>query len=118
MSVEENNRAIAKFMGVKHYPWGYRHENKPEKTYRSDDELKYDSSWSCLMPVVEKIAKINGCHVLLNPSELAQKTAWVTIEGKNRIGKKLFSHHGNILIDVTYKAVVEFIKWYNEQQKT
>ena len=110
MSVEENNRAIAKFMGVKHYPWGYRHENKPEKTYRSDDELKYDSSWSCLMPVVDKIEdNYDTEYVHLVPQ----------FEDDTKYQFRIFVSNTNVNGDnkreCFYKAVVEFIKWYNEK---
>ncbi len=58
------------------------------------DDLRYKTSWDCLMPVMRKIHKLKP--------------------------KNDFFIHITILnakIDVVYKAVVEFIKWYNLQSK-
>lgn len=54
--------------------------------------------WNTLMPVVEKIGRMNG---------LADK-----VERFNVIGMSIATS-----IHVAHKAVVEFIKWHNSQKK-
>ena len=91
----QENKLIAEFMGY-NYPGDF-----------NLDELMYRSSWDWLMPVVEKIESLGngvtiykkGCHV-------------------NDIG--IFSTNGfnhSSKIEQTWKACVEFIKWYNGQNK-
>jgi hypothetical protein len=109
----EGNKLIAEFMELEFISTCFVLINSSQRIHKRN--LKYNSSWDWLMPVVEKIAKINGCHVLMNPSELAQKTAWVSIEGnKTNSSKKQFHLHKKKLIDATYECIVLFIKWYNE----
>lgn len=67
---------------------------------------KFHSSWDWLMPVVEKIAKVG-----YSPFILSDKTAYIE-------GKHLSIHTGDSSLEATYKAVVEFIKWYNTLNKT
>lgn len=96
------NRLIAEFMGIPRCPiceedcCGYQFGAgliyKPE-------EMKYHTSWDWLMPVVEKIRKIED---------------ETDREGKN------FKHYQKVLsypiytpIETIWKAVVQFITWYN-----
>ena len=91
----ENNKLIAEFMGMT------TSDNDESmmifKTLQGNDimyidELKYHESWDWLMPVIENIA-----HLQLEPV--------VSIE--NALATRS--------IDDTYKAVVEFIKQYNDE---
>ena len=68
-----------------------------------ENELKYHSSWDWLIPVVEKIQSVNNEIKGKNYKDYSQKTI---IEGLLTIN-----------IDIVYKGVVEFIKWYNLCQK-
>lgn len=104
----ENNKLIAEFMGVDYVDIDTYLEN--------NKELQYHTSWDWLMPVVEKIEDIEcketstdlvGYH--LYDIEIRQNVT--TIHGTNieeTVGDKLFN---------TYQTVVEFIKWYNKQDR-
>lgn len=102
MSQEEiikYKRLIAKFMEWEDSPY----EHLPNRMYKTTLEIskhlnsfRYDSEWEELMPVVEKISKLHS------------------IEG-------LFKEYSKVteallLIDITalFKAVGEFIEWYNK----
>ena len=64
-------------------------------------EMKFHSSRDWLMPVVEKIehtsayVNVKGCHVKIS--------TWVDVNAPTKL-------------EAVHKAVVEFIKWYNEQK--
>lgn len=64
------------------------------------DDLKYHTSFDWLMPVVEKISKIHSINGLYRQYE--------------KVSEAL------LMIDISllFKAVVSFIKWYNENNKT
>ena len=72
----EDNKLIAEFMGV--------------------DELKYDTDWNCLMPVVEKCYNTKESYNLHKDIEDA-----FIYDIENRI-------------QAVYLSVVDFIKSYNE----
>lgn len=63
----------------------------------SIDELKYDSSWDWIMPVVEKIDKV--CGIDLH-------------EWDNSVNEALITKN----INIVYREVIAFIKWYNETE--
>ena len=63
-----------------------------------DTTFKYHTSWDWLMPVVQKICKLH------RPSK-----EYFLIE-------KLYQSCFDNTPIKTYKAVVEFIKWYNENK--
>lgn len=72
-------------------------------------QLKFDTSWDWLMPVVEKIedlmylVEIKSENVIITHNYKAV----VIIDGVRKgFNKK----------QATFKAVVEFIKWYNENK--
>lgn len=91
MSIKESNKMIAEFMGL-----------LPKIKYH-----KYNSDWNLLMPVVEKIDGLlmddNFVTMQMNRTLIEMPEHGLTIEGL-----------GNSWIEATYKAVVEFIKRYNE----
>lgn len=106
--MKENNEIIAEFMGGKwQCIWIFDGNNGlPQNT----TNLMFDRSWDWLMPVVEKInnTKVNGeridviiyrrtCHIN-DPEQIIIETT------------------GEDMLSCTYKAVVEFIKFYNEQK--
>lgn len=73
--------------------------------------IMYHSSWDWLMPVVEKIEK-HGCIVEI----------WLSNAKGCRITKVLSKTkswsapvESNNTIEAVYQAVVEFIKWFNQQ---
>ena len=74
-----------------------------------DFELEFHIDWSWLMQVVNKIENM-GNDVLIT-SNYVQITY---NEGENFINLEL---KGNIMLETVYNACVEFIKWYNKQNK-
>lgn len=115
----EGNKLIAEFMQLKF---------SNDKWYRWDDvnkgsgyfiKLKYHSSWDWLMPVVEKIIDIDitpapnwtGYRIEIVPR------GYVKISGVFPMAPifKNVSIEGS-LIKATWLAVVEFIKWHNENK--
>lgn len=98
----ENNELIARFMGfaycAKHqYEGWYTNSEFNHRVFCSTEGLKYNTSWDWLMPVVFKI--INDVNVY----------AQTRHDIKNSICAD---------INITYNAVIHFIKWYNTCQPT
>jgi hypothetical protein len=97
----KGNKLIAEFMGL--YSYGVLN---PVYAYNDDDylacnhyelkELIYHSSWDWLMPVVEKIGNIPEHGYVF----------------KRSLDGGLFYK-----IESVWLAVVEFIKWYNQNDK-
>ncbi len=92
MDTQENKKLIAEFMGV------VFHDDE-NQYYNADglhigNTLQYHTSWNWLMPVVERIEQVH--------------------EGvpKQLLHLSLFSTRAEV-----HKAVVEFIEWYNEQDR-
>lgn len=101
-------------------------ENYRDKFFNQNVFIsKYDSDWNWLMPVVEKIEKIKISTSTIGVSvEIRDKACRIfkgewceSIEGFT----SFVSYSGNTKqytkIEVTWLAVVEFIKWYNKQNK-
>jgi len=133
----EGNKIIAKFMGLK-YGWWISQE-KPltddkkqwcdldgktflgSKVYYNKD-LLFHSSWDWLMPVVEKIYKMyKWDKFYYNPS---MAYFYLSTKIKIYVGSKDhdFGTCGTMEYkyikgddNILYKAVIEFIKWYNSQ---
>ena len=95
----ENNKLIAEFMGLLEIQLGYicPYDNT-ENDYYLYEHLKFNTSWDWLMPVVKK------CREESNAEDSHWESVYYSLEGCD--------------IDVTYQAVVEFIKEYNKDYKT
>ena len=111
MNTTENNKLIADFMGYKTDEYGMYSKENGRGFFKSTKDNKgktFDTSWDWLMPVVERIEEVasgvtiyrKGCHI----NEVGSFSG--SINGFNHSSK----------IEQTYKAVVEFIKWYNENK--
>jgi cytochrome oxidase Cu insertion factor (SCO1/SenC/PrrC family) len=109
------NKLIAEFMGVNIITIDDVRKNKNPYFSSADgyleDDIKYHSSWDWLMPVVEKIENF-GFEFFI-------------VEDRVKIAHNT-DHSIDVIIDFTsgrrknetaYQAVVEFIKWYNENLK-
>lgn len=96
----DGNKLIAEFMGCTFYE-NTKHTIDQEGYEIALDEegLKYHASWSWLMPVVQTI-KDGGASV----------EEFVLLD---KIDNVLTC---DLQIELLYKAVVEFIKWYNENK--
>tara|TARA_R110002020_G_scaffold245766_3_gene459460 strand:+ start:6821 stop:7102 length:282 start_codon:yes stop_codon:yes gene_type:complete len=92
----ENNKRIAEFMGYESYKFrGYTMFVYEENNHRADIDLQYLTSWDWLMPVVNKCMQTGD-----NTDEWdALSDALSTINITN-----------------VYEAVVEFIKFYNQNK--
>lgn len=120
--MKTENEIIAEFMGGWNRDPGTRKIgiNLPDQgnEWWDIDELKYNTSWDWLMPVVEKICKIDyGDDIGPNGMVYPRTFGMLDPEGNflfrfNR--QQLYAE--KTLIAATHKAVVEFIKWYNESK--
>lgn len=128
----KNNKLIAEFMGYSILQYSSNNNPVYNIPVRKEDQpgigyvpefMKYHSSWDWLMSVVEKIESIkddtlpylsfsqnNFCVSIRNGfCEIISGDFLTTFDEFNR-------HTGAAKIAATYNAVVEFIKWYNENK--
>ena len=110
MNTIENNKLIAEFMGFtydgKNIGWYDNEEvylkyscHKENSNCFDEGELAFYTSWEWLMPVVERIYNVLD-----------------TIDAEDfRI--KLHEQLLDLNLENLHKAVVEFIKWYNENKQ-
>lgn len=126
----ENNILIAEFLGgiiddnfIYFYKTGNRFE---DDTLRTTD-LLFETDWNWLMSAVEKIEEVihplgrdthnfrvlieaNGCYItsrIENDWKDIYSTSYLFLDGQHTISK----------IKAVYSSVIEFIKWYNLQNK-
>lgn len=117
-NIIENNKLIAEFMGFiadKSFEVKLVDGINTSYYYYKDDvmclpeTMRYNSSWNWLMEVVEKIESL-GNDILITSNYIQitydKGEKFITIELE-----------GNIKIFAVYNACIEFIKWYNEQNK-
>lgn len=122
-TIVEGNKLIAEFIGISDFTLNEFDkflvtDNNKVIGYFSYEDLKYHTSWDWLMPVVEKIEVEQGCIIEI----------WLSL-GKgcriNRLQPKgsnpitiPFSYESNSTIEAVWHTVVQFIKWYNQQQSS
>ena len=106
----ENNKLIAEFMGAIPIYLGASKEYEmygiidciedgvDEKHFFIEDEMMFLSSWDWLMPVIATI--YDSSHADVNNNLIGDITHALL----------------DVNIEVTYEAVVEFIKWFNQKQ--
>ena len=110
MSTTDNNKLLAEFMGyVNLTPTDkdfniYEGTNKViGKLIETNFEKRFHTDWNWLMEVVEKVESL-GCRV-----EIINSTSKI---------EPIITHSEYITkIEAVYNACVEFVKWYNEQNK-
>lgn len=105
--MEDSNRLIAEFMGMQDTDLGWYDSEEAMSEYACQmvgggnafEVLQYDRSWDWLMPVMNKCKAYSLDNTYLD-----------------RINEVLMETE----IDQSelYKAVVDFIKWYNEKQQS
>lgn len=113
-TIQENNKIIAEFLGyVNTTPTDkdfniYEGENKVlPNLIETNFEKRFHTDWNWLMSVVEEIERL-GFEV-----QIYKSTCMIYKVGNNlSIGKD-----AETKIEAVYNACVEFIKWYNEQNK-
>lgn len=118
----KNNRLIAEFLGLKsdedgYYKNGYHLDSTLMRMLdysRHESDLHFDSDWNWLMQVVLKINTLGDYDY-----NVRIQTMDCYIEDNN--GVKIVDvncqYNPDELIKSVYEAVVEFIKWYNGQNK-
>jgi len=113
----ESNKIIAEFMGVfdkilstgnihswSDAPFYYTTEDSKEKVMDNISKYaKYQSDWNWLMEVVEKIESL---EVVV---EIRENVCYIETSPNN-----YYSELEDTKLQATYRAVVEFIKWYNK----
>tara|TARA_Y100000004_G_scaffold192471_1_gene253087 strand:- start:792 stop:1064 length:273 start_codon:yes stop_codon:yes gene_type:complete len=89
----KDNKLIAEFMGLQFSKGEYYRPLYNSGDWVSENELQYHTSWDWLMPVAEKcLTTGDSQHFVINDALLTCN------------------------IEEVYKAVVEFIKQYNDEQ--
>lgn len=104
---------VLEYYYFKGNPGNYQNHD-PETRYQYNaDNLLYHAYWDWLMPVVEKIEDLvlSKNH---NPVVTIEKYITVISDNGESI---LVECQEETRIEGVYKAVVEFIKWYNQQSK-
>ena len=110
--MKSDNELIAEFMGLLVFPnteemQAYPLDKLIEWVYPY--QIKYYESWDWLMPVVEKIDNLNDGKYIVT---IEPMITIISNMGEAPIVEIPFSNR----LQNTYKAVVEFIKWYNLQE--
>lgn len=124
MKTIENNKIIAEFLSVKIHPCetieNFKFLPIEERGLYNGyfiDELKYHEDWNWLMVVVEKIESLEIFDRMgrfnINTKNFDENyTSFITDKDEDFI-----QCEGDTKIEAVYNAVVEFIKWYNNQNK-
>ena len=111
MNTTENNKLIAEFMGARFRYLSYidldqYNFGKTDRTWKDNKDMHYHDSWDWLMHVVEKIESL-GAKVEISTSPRNSRH-YCEMRGYG------FAHEwDDNKINAVYKAVVEFVKWYN-----
>lgn len=103
-----NNKSIAIYMGGKTYdksniPMGSQYIWLPFHGVCRWDLLRYHESWDWLIPVIDKITSDKAYPKYVDYSSSMIEQGGVYINTK--------------YINDTYNNVIDFIDWYNKQQK-
>jgi len=103
----EGNKLIAEFMGVKFDKMDFTGDRS---LGGNADAVRYHRDWSWLMPVVEKIQKL-GFRVEIDMGTI-DTNVHIT-KGDERLNIAYYSNSK----ECVYTAVIQFIQWYNQQNK-
>lgn len=116
-TIQENNKLIAEFMaGEKDKQVYIKHLNA---WYDNCMGYKYNTDWNWLMEVVEKIESLKIDKLSFNfQIEKDRVSFFYTHASDTKKQTEMFFEWGQkTKISNTYKIIVQFIKWYNEQNK-
>lgn len=116
MNTTEDNKLIAEFMELPTEVFNsgllnYYHREYNSGTWYEEHELSYNVSWDWLEPVVEKIEMLEYTFEK-NYQRLDKDWQCLIVKG-NDIMFQEFNINSKL---AAYNAVVEFIKWYNENK--
>lgn len=120
----EENKLIAEFMGMQNTDIGwYDNDEVLQLQDNTFDDLEFHKSWDWLMPVVEKIRNVTSYDRDRFNTEVIICGNKTTIKSGGYGEKKHSNFFFNKTVlgawntkEATYKAVVEFIKWYNAKK--
>jgi hypothetical protein len=107
MTTTDNNKLLAEFLG-----YTQPHPDYPHTTYwyKKDEApltmLSFDTDWNWLMEVVNKVNRTIGVKTI----DECTKEEWVVYG----MVKSLYL---GTPIDYVYNACVQFVQWYNKQNK-
>lgn len=117
-AIKDNNKLIAEFMG---YKKSIANTWFKDKKIVQLSSFKYDSDWNWLMEVVERIESLGvNFWIVKNKvkltivGELAKKLSDSLYDTEFE-GYDFEYYIEGTKIEATYQAVVEFIKWYNNE---
>jgi len=104
--ISNSNVLMAHFMGLKcGNDWEVRSEIAQ---WCHPMDLKYDKSWDWLMPVVEKIETMDYGF------KMCRKVVEVYVDSTKEV---ILKTKESCRMESLFKAVVEFINWYNANKK-
>ena len=128
-NIIENNKIIAEFLD-----WGFDDLSETFETpflklvdpnafgdeqyscKLQDFELEFHSDWNWLMRVVEKIENLqdeNNCAIY----NVQIEQSFTEIIDNHTSETIIYDIDADSKIEAVYNTVIEFIKWYNEQNK-
>ena len=117
MKTLENNKLIAEFLG--YIDNGCSEDGfliHPVTNYDVEiSGLKYHEDWNWLMQLVEKIESL-GYNIDTMKVDITKYQS-SQFCGIYIDGKRIYTNYCETKIEAVYNACVEFIKWYNEQNK-
>lgn len=127
--IQKGNKLIAEFMGwekgateeMYDFPENFSSFLVDEYHEILPKSMKFHSSWNWLMPVVDKIEDLPYTNVYTGKTYLGEFHIEITHETPgykhNQVNKVVFVKDKNLSkLQSYYKAVIEFIKWYNTQK--
>lgn len=129
MTTIEGNKLIAEFMGAifMKYAWGnpgdmaYYYNGVNVKTptphassWWEERQLGYHTSWDWLMPVVHKIESIDSDKIDSRVT-IERQECRIYFDSDN--GKYEWMFGGLPKIESTWKSIVRFIQWLNNQKQ-
>ena len=110
----EGNKLIFDFMGC-------AHSDNPDIDGWEMNALVYHTSWDWLMPVVEKIEKLPVSTWVKIYGDLKLSECEISNENcdhdENGLWKPIVVVQKITKIEAVWFAVIQFIQWYNSQNK-
>lgn len=115
----EGNKLIAEFMGgipckIRVKSLGDIDGFKFEESDYTIEEMEHHKSWDWLMSVVGRIEKLGfDSRIMGNDSDSGFLCDFVDYENREAACVLCYQHDGGTKIECVFKAVTEFIRWYN-----
>jgi hypothetical protein len=128
--INTQNAIIAEFMGLRpkcEMDGVYSYSDMPFYSIKENDidkviqgiakYSKYNSNWDWLMGVIEKIKIVQPlANITISTNETSISV--FDIEGKNHFTTCVKNNYEEAtMLSITYKAIIHFINWHNEQKK-